>query len=131
MVTTIAILSPLLQKCARVNKQKHINNVTLYQTSLLIHVGFWGIVVFGIAPLAYSIIQHEPFTWIIKYVFTKTKRVLEVGFLGGMVGVFGISIPVVFRNRIKRFGIHTRRKYFHLVVIIMFPVIVWMDVSLS
>lgn len=47
------------------------------------------------------------------------------------MAVLGVFVPAHFKTSLNRIGIHSRRKYFHIVALVLFPMSIYLDVSKS
>lgn len=108
------------------SRNRYISNQIVISYS--IHIIGIMFITFVLSPIVSSLIKLNPFIWVFEFIQTSTSRLWIILYLLITVIFCGIIIPIKFASYFYSFGIHTRRKYFHCVTLIMFPACIRKDV---
>jgi hypothetical protein len=129
MIYSMLALYPIIRLVRVVNnKLKPRNNNETYTLSLIFFAMLCGIVFFLISPWMYLYTQKEPFSWTLDYILSDELRMQGFTYLFGTLVTFGLFVPVSFKGVLMNMSVHVRRKYFHMIAIMMFLPIIYFDV---
>ena len=98
--------------------------------ALTFYAFLFGFTFFAISPWVESFIKHEPFTWVFNFINKHADLKWNLVFLSGSLTVGGIAVPWKFRADLMSMSVHIRRKYFHIIALMMFVPSIFLEVRL-
>ncbi len=98
--------------------------------SLTFYVFLLGFTFFAISPWIESFIKQEPFSWTFNYLKTTHSVIVNAVYLAGLMIMCGLIVPSAFKADLMSLSIHIRRKYFHVIALMMFVPSIHLEVRL-